>query len=84
MDPDPHSNSGSGSRIAEINYGNSEKQKAGCSVLRADAVSCSLSVLFVLIEISKLNFLQMIRIIKFSVVNCFFNAPNTQFFGLHN
>jgi hypothetical protein len=62
MDPDPHSKcgSGSGSRRAKMTHKNRKKYRifmfrnAGCSLLRAEGVSCSLGVLYGGLGIGKL------------------------------
>jgi hypothetical protein len=64
-DPDPHTNcgSGSGSRRAKMTPKNRKKDRifikksAGCSLLRAEGFSCSLSILYGGLGISKLQFL---------------------------
>jgi hypothetical protein len=65
LDPDPHSNcgSGSGSRRAKMAYKNRKKSRifmflsTGCSLLRAEGFSCRLGVLYGDPEVSKLQFL---------------------------
>jgi hypothetical protein len=62
LDPDPHSNCGSGSRRAKMTHKNRKKSSifmflsTGCSLLRAEGFSCSLGVLYGGLGISKLQF----------------------------
>jgi hypothetical protein len=63
LDPDPHSNSGSGSRRAKKTHKNRKKSRifmflsTGCSLLRAEGFSCSFGLLYEGLGISKLQFL---------------------------
>jgi hypothetical protein len=79
LDPDPHSNcgSGSGSRRAKITHKNRKKSRifmflsTGCSLLRAERFSWSLGVLYGGLGISKLQFLNKKIEIKFPAINFF-------------
>jgi hypothetical protein len=79
MDPDPHSNcgSGSGSRRANMTHKNRKKSRifmflsTGCSLLRAEGFSCSLGALYGGLLISKLQFLIKKIEIKFPAINFF-------------
>jgi hypothetical protein len=74
LDPDPHSNSGSGSRRAKMTHKNRKKSRifmffsSGCSLLRADGFSCSLGVFYGGLGISKLQFLIKKIEIKFPAI----------------
>jgi hypothetical protein len=63
LDPDPHSNCGSGSRRAKMAHKNRKKSgifmflSSGCSLLRAEGFCCSLGVHYGGLGISKLQFL---------------------------
>ncbi len=77
LDPDPHSNCGSGSRRAKMTHKKRKKSRifmflgTGCSLLRAEAFSCSLGVLYGGLGISKLQFLIKKIKIKFPAINFF-------------
>jgi hypothetical protein len=79
LDPDPHSNggSGTGSRRAKMTHKNRKKSRiyiflsTGCSLLRAEGFSCSLNVLYGGLGISKLLFLINKIKIKFPARNFF-------------
>jgi hypothetical protein len=75
LDPDPHSNCGSGYRRAKITHKNKKKSRififlsTGCSLLRAEGFSCSLGVLYGGLGISKLQFFFKKIEIKFPAIN---------------
>jgi hypothetical protein len=77
LDPDPHSNCGSGSRGAKMAHKNRKKSRifmflsTGCSLLRAKGFFCSLGVLYGSLGISKLQFLIKKIEIKFSAISFF-------------
>jgi hypothetical protein len=79
LDPDPHSNcgSGSGSRRAKMAHKNRKKFRifmflsTGCSLLRTEGFSCSLGVLYGGLGISELKFLIRKIGIKFPAINFF-------------
>jgi hypothetical protein len=77
LDPDPHTNCGSGSRRAKMTQKNRKKDRififlsAGCSLVRAEGFSCSLGVLYGDLGIGKLQFLIKKIKIKFLVVSFF-------------
>jgi hypothetical protein len=80
LDPDPHSNcgSGSGSRRAKMTHKNRKQYRffmfwsAGCSLLRAEGFSCSLGVLYGGLGISKWQFLIKELKIQFPAVIFYF------------
>jgi hypothetical protein len=75
LDPDPHSNCGSGSRRAKMTHNNRKKSRilmflsTGCSLLRAEGFSCSLGFLYGGLRINKLQFLIKKIEIKFPAIN---------------
>jgi hypothetical protein len=62
LDPDPHSNCGSGYRRAKMTLKNRKKSRifkflcTGCNLLRAEGFSCSFGFLYGGLWISKLQF----------------------------
>jgi hypothetical protein len=77
LDPDPHSNCGSGYRRAKMTHKKRKKSRifmflsTGCSLLRAEGFSCSLGVLYEGLGISKFKFFINKIEIKFPAINLF-------------
>jgi hypothetical protein len=70
LDPDQHLNCGSGSRRAKMTHKNRKKSRI-FMFLRAEGFSCSLSVLYGGLGISKLQFLIKKIEIKVPAINFF-------------